>query len=155
MKFNSQIAQEVCKLISSDHTLAQIEKLLGINRRDIYEWIRIDSQFRTDIARAREAQADSMADEIRNIAKKVQEGELFPEQGKVAANLLQWLAAKRKPKIYGDKMTLAGDAENPLFNLGKRMDALRERQKGMLPAPTIEGDVIEIPAKGHPGDSFA
>jgi len=54
-------------------------------------------------ARAREDAADTLADEIRELAKQVQKGELEPNAGRVAIDALKWSASKLKPRAYGDR----------------------------------------------------
>lgn len=156
MEFTKEIGARICQLIAADYTVDDISKQIGISNTTLYDWIRENQEFSSHIARARESQADAIADKIHTIAAKVENGELLPEQGKVAAGLRQWLAAKRKPKVYGDKVTLAGDAENPLFNLGKRMDALRQRREArQLPAPVIDITPVKVDNTAHPGEQFA
>ncbi len=54
-------------------------------------------------ARARQDQADTLADEIRELAGRVERGELEPNAGRVAIDALKWIASKLKPKQYGDR----------------------------------------------------
>lgn len=155
MEYTPEIGKEICIRIAADYTVDDICEEFHISKTTFYNWMRGIPDFSTNIAQARETQADAIAEKIRVLAKKIEEGHLLPEQGKVAANLLQWLAAKKKPKVYGDKMTLAGDADNPLFNLGKRMDALRERRQRRIEAPVIDVTPVEVVQTTHPGEQFA
>lgn len=150
MKYTPEIGNEICQRIAADFTVDAICAEFHMSKTTFYDWMRGIPEFSNNITRARETQADAMAERIRLIAERIENGELLPEQGKVAANLLQWLAAKKKPKVYGDKMTLAGDAENPLFNLGKRMDEMRERRQQRIEAPVIDVTPVEV----HPGEQF-
>jgi hypothetical protein len=97
----------------------------------IMAWIDCDSVLLDRYARAKEAQADFMADEILDIADDAtndwMERKDKDERGigwmlngehvqrsRLRIESRKWLASKLKPKKYGDKTTIAGDAENPL-----------------------------------------
>ncbi|MBP2290730.1 hypothetical protein [Azospirillum rugosum] len=70
----------------------------------VYEWIRGDASLANEYARAREMQGDSYADQVADAAKKVLDGKLDAQAGRTAIDALKWLAAKRKPKVYGDRI---------------------------------------------------
>ena len=110
------------------------------NKSTVFRWLESDPSFATKYAYAREAQADVMVDEIAAIAdeevtmvkrSKHTHGaspdddtpendiEVVFDQTAVARNRLRidarkWLAEKLRPKKYGPKLELSGDAENPL-----------------------------------------
>jgi hypothetical protein len=54
-------------------------------------------------ARAREDAADTLADQIRELAGRVERGELEPNAGRVSIDALKWVASKLKPREYGDR----------------------------------------------------
>ncbi len=56
--------------------------------------------------RAREDAGDSLADQIRELAGRVERGELEPNAGRVAIDALKWIASKLKPREYGDRAQL-------------------------------------------------
>ena len=55
------------------------------------------------LAHARDEVADTLADEIRELAQNVVDGKLDPNAGRVAIDALKWIASKLKPKAYGDR----------------------------------------------------
>jgi hypothetical protein len=57
-------------------------------------------------ARARQDAADTLADQIRELAGRVERGELEPNAGRVAIDALKWIASKLKPREYGDRAQL-------------------------------------------------
>ena len=91
----------------------------------VYEWLLARPDFADRYARARDEQADTLADEIIAIADEPP-AEVVDDKGisrtdsgwvtwqKNRVDARKWVAAKLKPKKYGDRQTLAGDAENPL-----------------------------------------
>jgi hypothetical protein len=79
----------------------------------------------TNMHGRREEQADTLADEIQAIADEPPQ-EIVDDKGisrtdsgwvtwqKNRVDARKWVAAKLKPKKYGERQVLAGDAENPL-----------------------------------------
>lgn len=60
-----------------------------------------EAGFRRKYAQAREDQGDWFADKIADLATN---DEKEPADITARVNALKWLAAKRKPKVYGDKI---------------------------------------------------
>ena len=100
------------------------------DRSTVYDWLLRHSEFADQYARAREEQADTLADEIIAIADEQPEiiavtdkrtGELiehkldgaFLQWQKNRIDARKWTAMKLKPKKYGDKLALGGDADAP------------------------------------------
>ena len=94
----------------------------------VFRWLREKPAFQEQYARAKEEAADALADEIVDIADE-RDGKAVMADGEevavvfdstaVARNRLRidarkWIAAKLKPKKYGDKLELAGDPKNPI-----------------------------------------
>lgn len=90
-------------------------------------WLADSESFQQQYARAREEQADTLADEIVSISderegRAIVAGEevaVVFDSTAVARNRLRvdarkWVASKLKPKKYGDKLALGGDEDNPL-----------------------------------------
>ena len=129
--FSQHIANVICIRIAEGESLRKIIKDDDMPSQSvIYEWLIRHPSFAEQYARAREEQADTLADEIISIADETPEtqpvydknGELIEvkmdnayiqwQRNRVDAR--KWTAMKLKPKKYGDKIALAGDAENPL-----------------------------------------
>lgn len=97
-------------------------------------WLREDEEISNQYARAKDDQADYMADETLEIADDdvsepllvdgipmqvdgkvvMVRSNVAVQHAKLRVDARKWLASKLKPKKYGDRTTLAGDAENPL-----------------------------------------
>lgn len=124
--------------------------------RTISGWAVKFEDFSQKCAHARLQQAHVIVEDMARILEKVEKGELSSDQGRVILSGKQWIASRKNPKAYGDKMTLAGDAENPLFNLGKRLDDMRQRQQALEASPSpVMIDITPLqPAIGKPGDDL-
>lgn len=95
------------------------------NPSTVYRWLDVNEDFRNRYTRAREDQADTLADEILSIADDAQ-NDWMERQGDAAGSGWQlngenvqrsrlridsrkWIAAKLKPKKYGDKVDVKGE----------------------------------------------
>jgi hypothetical protein len=90
----------------------------------VYQWMDRDEELSLAIARAREAGQDAMAE--RAYVEMYDEPERILTEGggkidpgyvqlvKARAEITLKMLAKWNPKRYGDRVALAGDAENPL-----------------------------------------
>lgn len=105
-------AAAVCAKLAEGKSLRQIEKMEGMpSAASIYEWLAEDAEFSEQYARAREAQADALAEECLEI---VDRSDLKADDKRVRFDARKWYASKLQPKKYGDATTIKGDAENPL-----------------------------------------
>ncbi len=125
-KFNQTTADRICERLADGESLRTI--CVDENMPDkatVFRWLADDQHeaFRDQYARAREAQADALVDEMIDIAddgsndwmeRKNADGEsigwmengeaLRRSQLRIAAR--QWVAGKMRPKKYGDKLEL-------------------------------------------------
>ncbi len=112
-------AAEICALLVEGVSLRQItarEDMPDI--KTVYRWMGANDEFRQQYARAREDQADTLADEIIDIADDAsrdtitearQDGSMFDKcntewisRSRLRVDARKWVAAKLKPKKYGD-----------------------------------------------------
>jgi len=130
--YTQQLANLICLRIAEGESLREIVKTEGMpERATIYEWLLNKPDFADQYTRAREEQADTLADEIIAIADEQPEiipvldkrtGELiehkldnaFLQWQKNRIDARKWTAMKLKPKKYGERVALAGDAESPI-----------------------------------------
>ncbi len=129
--FSQQLADTICSRIAEGESLREICKDDDMPERvTIYRWLQADPDFCNHYTRAREDQADTLADEIMAIADEtpdlnpildkhgalieIQLHSAYLQWQKQRIDARKWTAMKLKPKKYGDRQILAGDAENPL-----------------------------------------
>lgn len=95
-----------------------------------FRWLHARPDFRDQYARAKEDQAEVMAEELLDIADDGRNDWMDREFGrgnvvrvvdpeavqrsKLRVDARKWLMGKMKPKVYGDSTTLKGDPDNPL-----------------------------------------
>jgi hypothetical protein len=121
-EFTQAIADEICARIADGESLRSIclDDALP-SQRAVFNWLASNEQFVQQYARAREAQADALFDEILDIAdngandwmeKHDQDGGNigWRENGEamrrsqLRIDARKWMAGKLRPKKYGDKL---------------------------------------------------
>lgn len=130
--FTQEKADYICQELADGRSLRSICKEDGMpHAGTVCRWLADNATFREQYAKAREAQADTLFEEILDIAdeshtveKTVGNGEdaervIVYDSVAVARNRLRvdarkWMAGKLRPKKYGEKLELSGDADNPL-----------------------------------------
>ena len=126
--FDQKIADIICIGLSEGMSLRQILKADTTGtlpaQSTVYEWLLRHPLFAEQYARAREEQADTLADEIISIADEQPEViAVTDKQGALIEHKLdgaflqwqknriearKWTAAKLKPRKYGDRMAVEG-----------------------------------------------
>jgi hypothetical protein len=77
----------------------------------VFRWFDEHPEFREQYEAAKEEGADAMVEEMLDIADDTSEN---PASRRIRVDTRKWIASKLKPKRYGDKVTHAGDADNPI-----------------------------------------
>lgn len=116
--YTPQMARKICEEIASGDSLRTICAKEGMPAcSTVFLWLTKHPEFSEQYVRAREAQADAMAEDILEIADdgrndwvKTQEGgEAYNgdhvQRSKLRVDARKWLMSKMAPKKYGDKIT--------------------------------------------------
>jgi hypothetical protein len=104
--FTQELANKICKYIMDGKSLRQICEAEDMpNRSTVHEWLSKDEIFANQYARARDTQADTLADDIVAISDTAVDKD-SAAAAKVRVDARKWVAAKLKPKRYGDKLDL-------------------------------------------------
>jgi hypothetical protein len=87
-------------------------------RTFVFSELANDPEFANQYARAREAQADAIFDDILDIVDDTTE---MVDDRRIRMDARKWIAGKLRPKVYGDKLELSGDPERPLAIIERRI----------------------------------
>jgi hypothetical protein len=130
-EFTEEIADAIVEHIADGKSLRSFCLQDGTpNKSTVFRWLEKHESFRLRYSLARDAQADVLADEIVDIADTPQigvktetkggevktiEGDMI-EHRRLQVDARKWIAAKLKPKKYGDKLhqELTGEDGQPL-----------------------------------------
>ena len=146
--FTQHIADIICVRISEGESLKSITQDEEMpDRATVYRWLAADPLFCDMYTRAREDQADTLADEILAISDEQPEviavvnrqGELiehkldgaFLQWQRNRIDTRKWIAMKLKPRKYGDRQILAGDSESPIAVQNDAMTILAAAVKNL------------------------
>lgn len=110
--YTQEIADEICTRLANGESLRAI---CGSDRDDfmphigtVLRWVVAHDAFREQYAKAREVQAETMADEIVSIADGkdlgVEEKVALSARDRLRVDSRKWVASKLLPKKYGDKV---------------------------------------------------
>lgn len=139
--YTKEVGDKICEIIStSEKGLSTIEKMGGMpSHVTILKWLRDIPEFLTQYTRAKEEQSDFMAEQIISIAddgsKDTFEGHFGPQENKewtsrskLRVEARKWVAAKLKPKKYGDKIdhTTQGEKINSFDFKGLTFEELNK-----------------------------
>ena len=120
--YTAETAAEICERIAEGQSLRRIcldDAMPGL--RTVLAWLIKHQDFQLQYARARETQADVLADEINDIADDGSRdygvdanGNRIVDHDHIARARLRvdtrkWVASKLKPRKYGDKLELGHD----------------------------------------------
>jgi hypothetical protein len=126
--FTEEIADNICSRITNGESLSSITRDEDMpHPATVYRWLQKHSSFCEMYTRAREDQADTLADQIIAISEEkpmlriISDSETIEKldptgvsHNRNRIDARKWIAAKLKPRKYGERQILAGDAENPL-----------------------------------------
>lgn len=120
--FNQEISDLICERIADGESLRAIcsEDEMP-NKATVFRWLNKHTEFRDQYARARDEQAETLFDEILDIADDGRndwmaargdddEGAGWKENGEairrsqMRIDARKWMAGKLRPKKYGDKI---------------------------------------------------
>ena len=118
--YTDELAATILGRISNGESLRSITMEEGMPNPDtIYVWLLKRPDFAENYTRAREEQADTLADEILTIAdetpdsvtdekgiSRTDSGWVTWQRNRVDAR--KWVASKLKPKKYGDRVAMEG-----------------------------------------------
>ncbi|RVG88680.1 terminase small subunit protein [Sinorhizobium meliloti] len=148
--YSEELAAVICERLMGGESLRAIcsdEDMPG--KTTVFRWLASDPAFRDQYAKAREAQAEAMADEMLDIAdngsndwmeKNFGEDTRWVENGEairrsaLRIDTRKWVAARLLPKKYGDKTQLehTGKDGGPIETKGVSDNELARRVAFML-----------------------
>ena len=126
--YKLEVMQRICDEIAQGRSLADIcRQDWSPEYATVMRWIGKYEDFRDSYDRARESQADKLADEIVSIADEMptitvqtRHGEhqvidmAAIQRNRLRVDARKWVAAKLKPKIYGDAVAHTGPDGGPM-----------------------------------------
>ena len=144
--FSEEVADAICEGIADGRSLRSICADEGMpNKATVFRWLAVNDAFRDQYARARDAQADALFDEILDIADDASndwmerngdgpEGWILNgehvQRSRVRIDARKWMAGKLRPKKYGEKLELSGDPNAPVMPAVIQLVPVRDDSNG-------------------------
>jgi DNA polymerase elongation subunit (family B) len=126
-KLTNEVVIKICDIIaSSNRSIASIAKELNLSPSVIYLWLKESKEFLELYTRAKEWQADFLAEEILEISDDSSEdirtiennghiseieNKEFINRSRLRVESRKWLASKLKPQKYGDSQKVEHSGE--------------------------------------------
>lgn len=111
--YTPELAAIICNDIAHGKSLVSICKEQKISYTTVSDWLNEPEkqEFSDNYARARESQADYLAEEIIDIADN---NLLQADDRRIRIDTRKWYAGKVRPKKYSDKQIISGDPDAPI-----------------------------------------
>jgi hypothetical protein len=130
--YTPELAARICAELAcgkSLRTVCKADDMPGLET--IFRWLREKPDFRDQYAHAKNESADALVEEMIDISDDGSNDwmEVHDKDGnsvgwklngehvqrsRLRVDTRKWIASKLKPKKYGERLEMAGDAENPL-----------------------------------------
>lgn len=147
--YKPAVGEKLAKLVADGVPLAEACKHIGIARAAPYEWLTTSEEWALLYARAREMLAHKYAAEVVTIADNQ---DLPPDSRRVMCDSRKWAAAKLLPKVYNDRLVVAGDDGSPIrVNVVNYANAVTIEHEPLIPAP--QKQLGSLPPNGKVGDA--
>lgn len=111
LEYSPKSVDAICELVAQGKTLRQIQAEMGVSMGTLLNWTTRPEHVE-QYARAREAAADIFETDIIEAALCASPESATADRVKIDA--LKWVAARRAPKKYGDRITHGGDPDAPI-----------------------------------------
>lgn len=176
--YTDELAAQICTRIAEGEGLVKICRDPALPAvSTVYRWIATIPAFKELYELARQDQADTLADEILEIADEAPVLQTTDEDGDVVEKPIQldsaaiqrqrlrvearkWVAAKLRPKKYGDRTELVGAGGEPLipndpmsrFEAARRIAFILAEAQFLQQNDPNAAPLIEVRQPVRPGD---
>ena len=104
--YTAEIGDQVAEILAQDKSIRYAAKKVGVTKDAITSWLMRVPEFCDKCARAREAQALVIYDDLRDIERKVLNGTIDVQAGNVVLGNKRWRAGRANRKHFGDAQKL-------------------------------------------------
>jgi len=139
---NAEKVQRLCELIMGGMTKTDAIKQVFGHGMKLWEVVHDNPDFQRQIAQAQDAYADFLVDE----ALQIVDTDKDPQRAKNRADHRRWLAAKMKPRTYGDRVELA---VQQTISVSDALSEARTRVLRVVDRPVIQDAEIVPSLSDH------
>ena len=103
--YTAEVASDICALLMTGESLRSICKIQGMPAMStVTLWLTKHEEFSAQYARAREIQAEVLAEDILMLADAAVEDAAAVAKARLQVDARKWYASKVAPKRYGDRV---------------------------------------------------
>lgn len=130
--YTAELGTAICARLAAGESLRSVcrDETMPC-MQSVFSWFKQHPEFLEQYTRAKAECADALVEEMLDIAD---DESADTNRSRLRVDTRKWIASKLKPKRYGERVALAGDAENPLAVL---LTEISGRSTG-LPKPLDE-----------------
>jgi hypothetical protein len=115
----SEIAAEICRRIAAGESTRTVFSVKGRrpdypDRATFWHWRKDDAEMAKVFMAAMRERALGYAEEIVDISDEITSDRIANERNRLRVDARKFDVSKLLPLIFGDRVTLAGDADNPI-----------------------------------------
>jgi hypothetical protein len=106
-KFDPEIAEEICEIVSRGKTLTKACEAVGVPKTTFTDWVMADrGGLSVRYARAREMMIEHIADEIIDLTDDTSKDRtnIPVNRNRLQVDSRKWLLSKLRPEKYGDSI---------------------------------------------------
>ncbi|HAU5608274.1 terminase small subunit-like protein [Citrobacter koseri] len=101
-----EVADDICALLANGESLVKVCKRPGMpGKATVFRWLSEHEEFRDKYAKAVEARADAVFEELFEIADNADEESAAVAKARLRIDTRKWALARMNPKKYGDKVS--------------------------------------------------
>ncbi|MGK9174118.1 ubiquitin carboxyl-hydrolase [Yokenella regensburgei] len=105
-EYTSEVADDICALIASGESLLKVCKKQEMpDKSTVFRWLAVHEEFRDKYAKATEARADAIFEDMFDIADDVIPDSAEVAKARLRVDTRKWALARMNPRKYGDKVT--------------------------------------------------
>jgi hypothetical protein len=124
-EYTEEEGDAICAWVAEGKSLRSYSRVTGRDLTTIYRWLRERGDFHKRYARAHDDRADTLADELVDIADEVAGGTLEEIQAaRLRIDTRKWISAKLRPTKWGET-PVPQQKTNVVFNIGLKPAQLR------------------------------
>jgi len=101
LQLDQTIRDSIVDMLSVGDSVGKISKTISKGASTIFRWIDEDAELQDLYARAKQAKAQVLAEEILEISD---DNELKPDDKRIRVDARKWVAGKYYGKLFGDKI---------------------------------------------------
>lgn len=128
-EYTQETADLICEQVADGRSLRSICADAGMpDKATVFRWLAAHEAFRDQYARARESQADSLFDDILEIADTAEDAQI----ARLRVDARKWMAGKLRPKVYGEKVELGGKIDHEHTHEHRAVSEVNQRLADLL-----------------------